>query len=96
MSQGQVVLNPETCGQLLTAEALARALSVKLSWIRDFSGPGVPADKRIPSILIGSRLRRYKLEDVSKWIESQQAKWDAVVEKTVEKRLSSISPDNKR
>lgn len=66
------LLNPEECNPLVTAKSLARVLSLKESYVRDFSGPSVPEDQRIPSIRIGKRLIRYSLPAVLAWITDQQ------------------------
>lgn len=84
-----VTLDSQESMQLLTAEALAKTLSVKLSWIRDYTGPSVPDKKRIPSVKIGERLTRYRLGDVLSWLSAHQDAWNANQQKSLKKRYTA-------
>jgi len=53
--------------RLLTAAEVAAFLSVKESWVRDATRDG-----RLPHLRLG-RYRRYRIEDIERWLSDQQA-----------------------
>lgn len=53
--------------RLLTAAEVAAFLAVKESWVREATRDG-----RLPHLRLG-RYRRYRLEDIERWLEEQQA-----------------------
>lgn len=53
--------------RLLIAAEVAEFLAVKESWVREATRDG-----RLPHLRLG-RYRRYRLEDVERWLEEQQA-----------------------
>ena len=53
--------------RLLTAAEVAAFLAVKESWVREATRDG-----RLPHLRLG-RYRRYRLEDIERWLEAQQA-----------------------
>jgi excisionase family DNA binding protein len=54
-------------GPLLTASEVAELLAVKESWVREATRNG-----RLPHLRLG-RYRRYRREDIERWLEDQQA-----------------------
>jgi excisionase family DNA binding protein len=53
--------------RLLTAAELADFLAVKESWVREATRDG-----RLPHLRLG-RYRRYRLDDIERWLADQQA-----------------------
>jgi excisionase family DNA binding protein len=53
--------------RLLTACEVAAFLSVKESWVREATRDG-----RLPHLRLG-RYRRYRREDIERWLSEQQA-----------------------
>jgi excisionase family DNA binding protein len=53
--------------RLLTAADLADFLAVKESWVREATRDG-----RLPHLRLG-RYRRYRLDDIERWLADQQA-----------------------
>lgn len=52
--------------RLLTASEVAAFLAVKESWVREATRDG-----RLPHLRLG-RYRRYRLEDIERWLSEQQ------------------------
>jgi excisionase family DNA binding protein len=53
--------------RLLTAGEVAAFLAVKESWVREAT-----RDRRLPHLRLG-RYRRYRREDIERWLEEQQS-----------------------
>ncbi len=53
--------------RLLTSAEVAEFLAVKESWVREATRDG-----RLPHLRLG-RYRRYRREDIERWLEEQQA-----------------------
>jgi len=53
--------------RLLTAAEVAAFLAVKESWVREATRDG-----RLPHLRLG-RYRRYRREDIERWLDEQQA-----------------------
>jgi excisionase family DNA binding protein len=53
--------------RLLNAAEVADFLAVKESWVREATRDG-----RLPHLRLG-RYRRYRLEDIERWLSDQQA-----------------------
>jgi hypothetical protein len=56
---------------LVKAEVIAARYELDVSWVLRKAGSRTPADKRMPSVLLG-RYRRFRIADVDLWMERQK------------------------